>query len=249
MGDGKECANLLKLAQHLDLSNVTFTGALPKALMPEVLAASDACVAIFKDIPMFRMIYPNKVFDYMAAGRPTILAIDGVIRQVVEKAEGGIFVPPGDDVSLAAAIQALSEDPQRAVALGTSARVSVVERFNRQDHAFQFLNLAQRLTGEKKINNVVFSYKRTGKRLLDLTLTLPAFVVTLPLMGFVALLIRTRLGSPVFFRQRRAGLDGPTLYNSQVSHDDRQIRRVWATVARCKTLNTVRQFVTQYESG
>ena len=37
---------------------------------------------------MFRTTYPNKVFDYMAAGRPTILAIDGVIRQVVDAAGG-----------------------------------------------------------------------------------------------------------------------------------------------------------------
>ena len=31
----------------------------------------------------------------MAAGRPVILAIDGVIREVVEKAEAGVFVPSG----------------------------------------------------------------------------------------------------------------------------------------------------------
>ena len=67
----------------------------PKRRMPEVLAASDVCVAILKNIKMFTTTYPNKVFDYMAAGRPTVLAIDGVIRQVVEAAEGGIFVPPG----------------------------------------------------------------------------------------------------------------------------------------------------------
>ena len=36
------------------------------------------------NIKMFRTTYPNKVFDYMAAGRPVVLAIDGVIREVVE---------------------------------------------------------------------------------------------------------------------------------------------------------------------
>ena len=56
--------------------------------------------------------------------------------------------------------------------------------------------------------DTVFSYKQKGKHLLDLMLTLPAFVMALPLMGLVALLIRARLGSPVFFRQRRPGLHG-----------------------------------------
>ena len=41
---------------------------------------------------MFTTTYPNKVFDYMAAGRPTVLAIDGVIRQVVEAAGGDVLL-------------------------------------------------------------------------------------------------------------------------------------------------------------
>ena len=67
---------------------------------------------------MFRTTYPNKVFDYMAAGRPTLLAIDGVIRQVMEAAEGGLFVPPGDDAALAEAALQCSEDPGRVEAMG-----------------------------------------------------------------------------------------------------------------------------------
>ncbi len=86
------------------LNNITFTGALPKGRMPELLAASDVCVATLQNIPMFTTTYPNKIFDYMAAGRPTVLAIDGVIRQVVEDAGGGIFVQPGDPKALADAV-------------------------------------------------------------------------------------------------------------------------------------------------
>ncbi len=103
VGDGKERSHLERMAKELGLPNVIFAGARPKSQMPAFLAASDVCVAILQNIPMFRTTYPNKVFDYMAAGRPTILAIDGVIREVVEAALGGIFVPPGDDAALAAA--------------------------------------------------------------------------------------------------------------------------------------------------
>jgi glycosyltransferase involved in cell wall biosynthesis len=96
---------------------------------------------------MFRTTYPNKVFDYMAAGRPTILAIDGVIREVVEAAKGGVFVPPGDDAALANAVYSLSQDRQRAEAMGRAARAYVVEHFNRHQHAALFLELVQRLAG------------------------------------------------------------------------------------------------------
>ena len=111
--------------------------------MPEILAASDACIAILKDIPMFRTTYPNKVFDYMAAGRPTILAIDGVIRQVIEAAEGGIFVPPGDGAALARAVQRLHTNRLEATQMGSSARSYVVEHFDRSRQAQEFVRLVQ----------------------------------------------------------------------------------------------------------
>ena len=44
------------------------------------------------------------------------------------------------------------------------------------------------------------------KRLLDLVLTLPGLIVISPLLAVIAMLIRVRLGRPVFFRQVRPGL-------------------------------------------
>ena len=72
VGGGKEEARLRRQAQSMCLDNVCFVSAQPKERMPEVLAAADVCVATLKDIRMFRMPYPNKVFDYMAAGRPVV---------------------------------------------------------------------------------------------------------------------------------------------------------------------------------
>ncbi|MEM7049130.1 MAG: sugar transferase [Acidobacteriota bacterium] len=51
-------------------------------------------------------------------------------------------------------------------------------------------------------------YRRHGKRLLDLALTIPASLAALPVLALLALLVRWRLGSPVLFRQARPGLDG-----------------------------------------
>ena len=47
-----------------------------------------------------------------------------------------------------------------------------------------------------------------AKRLLDLVLTLPGLILISPLLVAVALLIRVRLGRPVFFQQVRPGLRG-----------------------------------------
>jgi len=46
------------------------------------------------------------------------------------------------------------------------------------------------------------------KRLFDIIVSLIALIVLLPILIVLALLVRIKLGSPVFFRQGRAGLHG-----------------------------------------
>ena len=51
-------------------------------------------------------------------------------------------------------------------------------------------------------------YNAFGKRLLDLSLAVLALVLLSPVFVLVMLLVRIKLGAPVFFRQRRPGLGG-----------------------------------------
>jgi glycosyltransferase involved in cell wall biosynthesis len=131
LGDGKEKPNLLERAQELALNNLQFLPPVPKVAMPEVLAAADACIAILKPITMYSTVYPNKVFDYMAAGRPIVLAIEGVIREILEEARAGITIPPGDPKALADAISSLVDNPQEAIAMGRRGYAYVKAHFDR----------------------------------------------------------------------------------------------------------------------
>jgi glycosyltransferase involved in cell wall biosynthesis len=144
-GDGKERSAMHTQALQRGLANVTFIGPLPKSRMPELLAAADVCVATLKNIPMFTTTYPNKVFDYMAAGRPTVLSIDGVIREVIEAADGGIFAQPGDPQSLAGAIRKLFADRSAAQQMGLRGRQFVEQHFHRHRQAEHFAELMSRL--------------------------------------------------------------------------------------------------------
>jgi sugar transferase EpsL len=49
-------------------------------------------------------------------------------------------------------------------------------------------------------------YRRFGKRVLDLAVTIPALLLLSPVMLVVALLVRFKLGSPILFCQPRPGL-------------------------------------------
>ena len=131
VGDGKEKPALERKAAALALKNITFLPPVPKEEMIGVLSGSDTCIAILKPIELYKTTYPNKVFDYMAAGKPVILAIDGVIRLVVEKANAGIFVEPGQPEKMIEVIQYLKNHPREAARMGKNGREYIIENFNR----------------------------------------------------------------------------------------------------------------------
>ncbi len=153
LGDGKEKADLQVRAGEMDLKNVYFIPSVPKSEMSAALAAADACIAILKPIEMYKTVYPNKVFDYMAAGRPVILVIDGVIRDVVESAQGGVVVPPGDAESLGDAIRLLAGDRQKRELMGQNGRRYVETHFDRPVVA----NQLNEIMGQLRKNEGVIS--------------------------------------------------------------------------------------------
>ena len=66
-------------------------------------------------------------------------------------------------------------------------------------------------------------YRKYGKRIFDIILSLIAIVVLLPVLIVVALLVRTKLGRPVIFKQQRPGLNGKifTLYKFRTMTGER----------------------------
>jgi len=81
----------------------------------------------------------------LAAGRPVILAIDGVIRDVVESAQAGVVVPPGDAESLGNAIQILAGDRHKGLLLGQNGRRYVEIHFDRMVVAEQLNALFKKI--------------------------------------------------------------------------------------------------------
>lgn len=145
VGDGKEKPALVQQAEALRLDNVLFVPSVPKNEIAEVLAAADACIAILKPLKMYQTTYPNKVFDYMAAGRAVLLVIDGVIREVVEEAGCGIAVPPGNPRELAAAVIALADQPEVSHAMGSAGRKAIEDKYQRQIFSDQFARILEEM--------------------------------------------------------------------------------------------------------
>ena len=57
-------------------------------------------------------------------------------------------------------------------------------------------------------DGAVSFYRMRGKRMVDVLGVVPALVLLVPVIGLLALLVRWKLGSPLFFRQIRPGEGG-----------------------------------------
>lgn len=137
VGSGKDKARLEALKDEKGLRNVLFVPPVPKDEIASVMAAEDAGLAILKRLDMFKTTYPNKVFDIMACGDPVICQIDGVIREVVEKYQAGIFVEPGSPQDLADVVLKMSGDRKACAQMGENGRRAIAEEFNRDTAADQ----------------------------------------------------------------------------------------------------------------
>lgn len=205
VGGGKLAESIAAEVKQRGLTNVILGGVFPKDQMKDVLAASNVCVASLQNIRMFRTVYPNKVFDYMAAGRPTLLLIDGVIRDVIEEANGGKFITPGDQVALAEAIRDYEQNRDLCSQQGMAARDYVAKNFERSSQASHLEEILLKVVNRRRKFSL---YRDFFKRVFDFILAATAGLLLLPVILIVAIVIRVRLGSPVIFRQPRAGLNG-----------------------------------------
>ena len=116
------------------LSNrVIHRGVVPHADLGSQLACGDVMLLPYLDRPINRGRYPNKIGDYMAAGRPTVANPTGDLPHLFERTGCGVLAGE-DPEDFAAAAAALLEDPARASALGRRARTAA-----EQDTSWQAL--------------------------------------------------------------------------------------------------------------
>lgn len=125
------------------LSNISILEPVSKKEIFSLLSSMDACFITLQDVPLFRYgVSPNKLFDYMFAGKPIICSVGGWSNELVEKAECGIAVEPGDTDAFVDAIIKLSQiSEQDRAKLGNNGREYVIKHFSRPNLVNQLIRI------------------------------------------------------------------------------------------------------------
>jgi glycosyltransferase involved in cell wall biosynthesis len=110
-----------------DMQHVTFTGALDRGAVTDVLArASVFC------LPSHWEGLPLSLLEAMAAEAAPVAARVGEIPWVLDDGNVGILVDPHDPAALAEALTEVLRDPGRREALGKAARQRVMQSFSEE---------------------------------------------------------------------------------------------------------------------
>lgn len=143
VGDGPSKSALVEEATRLKLKNLRFMDPVPKARIPQLLAAADAAVITLRAVDAFSYgISPNKLFDYMASGKPVICSVPGDMAWLVRDNGAGLIVEPENPEALARAVEELlTMNQYERDVMGKRGRELVEKEFSREKLAERLMEI------------------------------------------------------------------------------------------------------------
>jgi glycosyltransferase involved in cell wall biosynthesis len=139
VGNGSEKARLQKAARDRGLYNLVFADPVPKTQAAALIKGAGAGLQVLADIPAFHNgTSPNKLFDYLAAGRPILINYPGWLAELIIERNCGLAVPPGHPTAFADALEQFAADPLMCGAMGRASRKLGKDMFDRREQAAKF---------------------------------------------------------------------------------------------------------------
>ncbi len=139
VGDGPDRETLESTAVGSCPTAVVFLPRIDKGAVRPFLRSIDAAVVVVRDLPVYRFgISLNKLFDYLGAARPVVIA-SAAVNDPIAEASAGMSVPPGDPSALADAILGMARTtPAERAKMGRRGFEYVREHHEIQVLAAQF---------------------------------------------------------------------------------------------------------------
>jgi glycosyltransferase involved in cell wall biosynthesis len=122
VGGGEQRAQIERDIRDRDLRNVVVWDDVPRGQLPDVLAAADLGIMTMRRFRVLEQASSDRLFDYLAAGKPVLLNYSGWQREWIEKHGTGLGTPLGDHGQFFASICKLCDRPDLRAEMGRKAR-------------------------------------------------------------------------------------------------------------------------------
>ncbi|MEN8098117.1 MAG: glycosyltransferase family 4 protein [Chloroflexota bacterium] len=149
VGDGPKRLGIEQEIADSQMTNVELVSQQPMDHMPGIYSASDISIIPLREIDLFASTIPVKLFDSWACERPVILSSPmGEASSILEEANGGIHIQPGDTEQMIEEIRSLAANSDDRHKMGISGRDYVCKHFDRAVLANKLIDRLTRLHEE-----------------------------------------------------------------------------------------------------
>jgi len=142
VGEKSQLSELEALRVELGVHNLLLLPFVPRAELPDMLAAADVSL-IMQKAKVIGFNMPSKTQVIMASGRPIIASVPatGSAAEAVNQSGAGMVVEPERPTELSKAIQTLYENPEKAAEFGKKGRQFAIDNysFNQALNAYESL--------------------------------------------------------------------------------------------------------------
>ena len=145
VGEGARKRALVDMAAGL--GNVHFFDRRPREVIAEMYNELDAALVLLRDTPLFRTVIPSKMFEIMGTGTPIVLGVEGQAREILDDAQAGLAIPPGNADALADALRTLRDGAALRERAGKNAYRYVRENYDLDALARKYLTILQETCG------------------------------------------------------------------------------------------------------
>jgi glycosyltransferase involved in cell wall biosynthesis len=110
-GDGRRRAAVQQMITDQGLTNIELVGWIPLEQLPEYIAQASVCLGgHFSTVPKAARVISTKTFQFVAMGKPAIVADNPATREVFTPSKHIYAVSMGSPAALAEAIRVLADD-------------------------------------------------------------------------------------------------------------------------------------------
>ncbi|MEQ9375818.1 MAG: glycosyltransferase family 4 protein [Imperialibacter sp.] len=149
VGKSSEDLQLMQRAEELGISrHVSFEGWQDVSLFPSYISVASVCVSPIHRNLHHDTTFANKIFQYMAMGKPLVVSDCPPQVRVVQEAQCGLVHEGGSAADLARQIIGISEDPSQAARMGENGKKAVLDKYNWPKTSARLIDYYQSLANE-----------------------------------------------------------------------------------------------------
>lgn len=127
IGEGSAKSKLEFTKEEKNLQNFQLLPPQPRNKMAHIISACDCCIVMLAPEPIFRIVVPNKLYEYIACRKPIIGVCDGELANIIRQRKIGYVIGQDKIEEFAQIVITLSHSPEVLLSMESNAAIALKE--------------------------------------------------------------------------------------------------------------------------